>query len=310
MTRPTSRATIGLKLAVVVACALSAGACTEVGKNLPPPKDVMALQQGPIQRTEYRLMAGDKLQIKFPYHHARDQELPIRPDGKISLDVTGEIQAEGLTPLELAGVIKERSAKYLRNPEVVVVVAGIGDRRVYVGGEVNRPGFVVIQEGMTPLQAVMAVGGFKDSAQKSDVLYIARGADLILSDLDRPGVGDVGPIGMNNALIKNHGEGPINGILSIAVHPVYGDIYMEVSDSSGAQPNSHIISMSDIDQTCRHVIDVRKDRHIDDAHFPPAVPSSFNNQGRIAITPQFNLVRIVPTIDGTPTFTTYVVTHP
>jgi polysaccharide export outer membrane protein len=150
-------------------------ACTEVGSNkLSSPEDVMAQQRGPIQRGEYRLMAGDKLNIKFPYHHARDQELPVRPDGMISLDVTGEILAEGLTPLELAEIIKERSARYLKGPEVVVIVTGIGDRRVYVGGEVNRPGFVVIQEGMTPLQAVMAVGGFKDTAQKKDVLYIAR----------------------------------------------------------------------------------------------------------------------------------------
>jgi polysaccharide export outer membrane protein len=163
---------------LVCACALlpfMLAACTEVGSNkLPSPEDVMAQQRGPIQRGEYRLMAGDKLNIKFPYHHARDQELPVRPDGMISLDVTGEILAEGLTPLELAEVIKERSQRYLKNPEVVVIVTGIGDRRVYVGGEVNRPGFVVIQEGMTPLQAIMSVGGFKDSAQKKDVLYIAR----------------------------------------------------------------------------------------------------------------------------------------
>jgi polysaccharide export outer membrane protein len=168
----------------VLACALGlalmvgAAACTEVGRNqLPSPEEVMARQKAPIQRGEYRLMAGDKLAVKFPYHSARDQELPVRPDGKISLDVTGEIEAEGMTPLELAEVIKQRSSKYLRNPEVVVIVTGIGDRRVYVGGEVNRPGFVTVQEGMTPLQAIMSVGGFKDSAQKSDVLYIARGAD-------------------------------------------------------------------------------------------------------------------------------------
>ena len=169
--RPTSR------IALVCACLLPfmLAACTEVGsQKLSTPEDVMAQQRGPIQRGEYRLMAGDKLNIKFPYHHARDQELPVRPDGMISLDVTGEILAEGLTPLELAEVIKERSARYLKGPEVVVIVTGIGDRRVYVGGEVNRPGFVVIQEGMTPLQAVMAVGGFKDTAQKTDVLYIAR----------------------------------------------------------------------------------------------------------------------------------------
>jgi polysaccharide export outer membrane protein len=165
------------RIALVCACVLPfmLAACTEVGSNkLSSPEDVMAQQRGPIQRGEYRLMAGDKLNIKFPYHHARDQELPVRPDGMISLDVTGEILAEGLTPLELAEIIKERSARYLKGPEVVVIVTGIGDRRVYVGGEVNRPGFVVIQEGMTPLQAVMAVGGFKDTAQKKDVLYIAR----------------------------------------------------------------------------------------------------------------------------------------
>jgi protein involved in polysaccharide export with SLBB domain len=164
----------GLAYLLMGTVALGTASCTEVGKNLPPPQEIMAKQVGPVQRGEYRLLAGDKIHIKFPYHHAEDQELPVRPDGKISMDVAGEIMAEGLTPGELADIIKERSARFLRNPEVVVVVTGIGDRRVYVGGEVNRPGFVTIQEGMTPLQAVMAVGGFKDSALKSDVLYIAR----------------------------------------------------------------------------------------------------------------------------------------
>lgn len=176
--RPVSTGKLA-KFAAVCACVLSLAfaGCSSVGKrDLPSPEEVMAQQHGPIQRGEYRLMVGDKLNVKFPYHHARDQELPVRPDGMISLDVTGEILAEGRTPLELAEIIKERSSRYLKNPEVVVIVTGIGDRRVYVGGEVNRPGFVTVQEGMTPLQAVMAVGGFKDTAQKKDVLYIARGS--------------------------------------------------------------------------------------------------------------------------------------
>lgn len=173
----TSLSTSRMAYALVGVLALATAACSSVGKkNLPSPEEVMAQQRGPVQRGEYRIMVGDKLHVKFPYHHARDQELPVRPDGQISLDVTGEILAEGMTPLELAEVIKERSQKYLKKPEVVVIVTGIGDRRVYVGGEVNRPGFVVVQEGMTPLQAVMAVGGFKDTAQTKDVLYIARGA--------------------------------------------------------------------------------------------------------------------------------------
>lgn len=167
-------------LALLCACVVpfTFAGCSSVGtRKLPPPEEVMAQQHGPVQRGEYRLLAGDKLIIKFPYHHARDQELPVRPDGMISLDVTGEILAEGKTPLELAEIIKQKSSRYLKNPEVVVIVTAIGDRRVYVGGEVNRPGFVTVQEGMTPLQAVMAVGGFKETAQKKDVLYIARGSN-------------------------------------------------------------------------------------------------------------------------------------
>lgn len=169
-----SSATSALAYVVIGMVALGTASCAEVGRKLPAPEEVMAKQQGPVLRGEYRLLAGDRINIKFPYHHATDQELPVRPDGKISLDVTGEIMAEGLTPAELAEIVKQRSSRFLRNPEVVVIVTAIGDRRVYVGGEVNRPGFVTIQEGMTPLQAVMAVGGFKDSALKSDVLYIAR----------------------------------------------------------------------------------------------------------------------------------------
>jgi protein involved in polysaccharide export with SLBB domain len=172
--RATSKVAYAAAYAFLCTIALGAASCTEVGRKLPPPEEIMAKQQGPVQRGEYRLLAGDRINVKFPYHHNSDQELPVRPDGKISLDVTGEIMAEGLTPAELADIVKTRSSRFLRNPEVVVVVLAIGDRRVYVGGEVNRPGFVTIQEGMTPLQAVMAVGGFKDSALKSDVLYIAR----------------------------------------------------------------------------------------------------------------------------------------
>ena len=133
----TSHSTSRMAYAFVGILALATAACSSVGKkNLPSPEEVMAQQRGPVQRGEYRIMVGDKLHVKFPYHHARDQELPVRPDGQISLDVTGEILAEGMTPLELAEVIKERSQKYLKKPEVVVIVTGIGDRRVSPGNVV------------------------------------------------------------------------------------------------------------------------------------------------------------------------------
>ena len=165
------------RLALAIGALATVSACSGVGRSLPPPEQTYATTQGQIQRGEYRLQAGDRLNIKFPYHARQNQELPVRPDGKISLECTGEILAEGMTPAELQDVIKERSSHRLRDPEVVVVVTQMGDRKAYVGGEVGRPGFVPLTEGMTPLQAVLAAGGFKETAQKDSVLYIARGTD-------------------------------------------------------------------------------------------------------------------------------------
>jgi len=165
--------------ALVAAMAVIVGAtgCSEVGRKLPPPEETYALTQGQIARTDYRLQIGDRLDIKFPYQGRFNQDLPVRPDGKITLEATGEIVVEGMTPHDLEEVIKERSLRFLKNPEVVVVVTQLGDRRAYVGGEVTKPGFVSIGDGITPLQAVLAAGGFKDSARKDSVLYMARSTD-------------------------------------------------------------------------------------------------------------------------------------
>jgi polysaccharide export outer membrane protein len=160
-------------------CALAglAAACSSVGQQLPPTSPTFTTDRGPIARAEYRIQVGDRLNVKFPYHGRENQEVPVRPDGKISLETTGELQAAGLTPGELEEVIRRESAHRLKDPDVVVIVTQFGESRVYVGGEVYRPGFVSLHEGMTPLQAVMAVGGFKDTAKKDSVLYIARASD-------------------------------------------------------------------------------------------------------------------------------------
>lgn len=166
LARPAARL---VALLVVVAAA----ACSSVGRPLPPAAEVAALGEPPVDRNEYRLQVGDMLQIDFPYQPSEKAKLPIRPDGKISLDGIGEFVAEGLTAPELEGVIRDKSTRRFRDPEVVVVVSEFGERRVYVGGEVKRPGYVRIQDGMTPLQAVLAAGGFDQGAARDAVLYAA-----------------------------------------------------------------------------------------------------------------------------------------
>ena len=113
------------------------------------------------------------LRVKFLFHPELDIRLPVRPDGKVTLQVAGQIQAAGLTTTELEQLIKEKSSERLRDPEISVLVAQIAESKVYVGGEVHAPGFVVFREGMTPLQAILDRGGFTDTARIDSVLRLS-----------------------------------------------------------------------------------------------------------------------------------------
>ena len=138
-----------------------------------PPLD--AIPDGSLERPSqaYRMQPNDLIRVKFLYHPELDMKLPIRPDGVITLQITGDIQAAGLTTGELEEVIKQRSKEYLRDPEVSVILSQMGPRSVYVGGEVRVPGFVAFRDGMTPLQAVMDRGGFTDVARKDSVVRVS-----------------------------------------------------------------------------------------------------------------------------------------
>ncbi|HKC83026.1 MAG TPA: polysaccharide biosynthesis/export family protein, partial [bacterium] len=125
----------------------------------------------------YRIQLGDELHVRFTYQPEMNEQVPVRPDGRISLVATGEIDAVGRTPSELERVIVERTSGHLRNPEVTVIVTKLGEQRVYVGGEVLSPGYIPLRVGMTPLQAVLERGGFKTTAKRESVLLMTPGAD-------------------------------------------------------------------------------------------------------------------------------------
>ena len=125
----------------------------------------------------YRIQIGDQLHVRFLYQGDMNEEMPVRPDGRISLASTGELTVVGLTPTDLERLIIEKSSTRLRNPEVTVVVTKLGEQRVYVGGEVGRPGYVALQPNMTPLQAVLQSGGFNKTAKLDSVLLLTPGPD-------------------------------------------------------------------------------------------------------------------------------------
>ena len=126
---------------------------------------------------EYLIQPTDTLQIKFYYHPDHDQEVVVRDDGKILLPLVGEVTAAGRPPVQLADEIAKAYSVSLREPKVAVFVKTMNERQIYVGGEVNKPGYLPYREGLTALQASLASGGFKDSAKVEEVVVLKRIGD-------------------------------------------------------------------------------------------------------------------------------------
>lgn len=140
------------------------------------PEEVASLEAaGNFPHKEYRIEPGDSLSIKYTFHPEVNQDVTVLPDGKINAQMAGEIVAAGMTTVQLEKQLVERTSDRLRNPEVVVSITKFADKSVYIGGEVGKPGTLVYQKGLTPLQAIIASGGFLTTAQVDSVVLVRSG---------------------------------------------------------------------------------------------------------------------------------------
>jgi polysaccharide export outer membrane protein len=121
----------------------------------------------------YKIGPQDVLRIDVWKEPDISRSVPVRPDGKVSLPLLNDVQAAGLTAMELAGVITEGLKKFMNSPQVTVSVAEINSRRVYVTGEVTRPGAYPLLPNMTVLQALTSAGGFTQFARIKSI-YVLR----------------------------------------------------------------------------------------------------------------------------------------
>lgn len=124
----------------------------------------------------YKIGAQDVLRIDVWREDQLTRTVPVRPDGKITLPLLNDVQAVGLTPMELAAIIREELKKFITNPQVTVSVTEINSRRIYVNGEVNRSGAYPMLPHMTILQALSGSGGFSAFAKIKNI-YILRMKD-------------------------------------------------------------------------------------------------------------------------------------
>ena len=129
-------------------------------------------QVGPTLMKEYVIQPGDNLDIKFFYNSDLNESITVRPDGRISLQLVGEILTAGRTPKELTKILTTEYAKELKQPNITVIVRSFG-ARIYVDGEVEKPGELELSGPLTVMQAISRAEGATEKAWK-EALVIRR----------------------------------------------------------------------------------------------------------------------------------------
>jgi polysaccharide export outer membrane protein len=167
MTRHSAIASFLITLFTVVLCTFAPlRAAADDDKKLVP--------QAPGLVDEYRLASGDKLRIEVYRDTQMSQSVQVRPDGKITLPLIGDLDATGRTPIELRDVITKQLKEYMTNPVVTVIVVEATAATAYVMGEVNHPGAITLQGPLTVLQALAVAGGLKDFANTKNIRILRR----------------------------------------------------------------------------------------------------------------------------------------
>jgi protein involved in polysaccharide export with SLBB domain len=147
-------------------------------KVTPTPINEMDQQTRNHLEREYIIAAGDVLDIKFRFNpDFNELALPVRPDGRISLQLLPDIKAAGLTPSALRDVLMKQYAGELRQPEVAVIVRTFSDNRIFVDGEVVVPGFAELSPRTTVMRAINLRGGVRDTARLSQIIIIRKDFD-------------------------------------------------------------------------------------------------------------------------------------
>ncbi len=124
---------------------------------------------------DYRLVPGDKLRIEVYKDAQLSQSLQVRPDGKVTLPLVGDVTAEGRTAIELRDALVTSLKEYNTNPVVTVIVVETVPPMFYVMGEVNAPGSLPLKGQVTVMQALAMAGGFKDFAKTNRILVQRKG---------------------------------------------------------------------------------------------------------------------------------------
>jgi polysaccharide export outer membrane protein len=173
---------LALSISVMMAAIPAASAQTQSPDQAPsnPPDAAKAQSPAPaatpaanVNPNSYIIGAEDQLSISVWKEPDMSRNVPVRPDGMISLPLLGDIKAIGYTPLQLQDQIATALKKYISDPQVTIIVAEVHSLTFNVVGEVQKPGYYPLTRRMTVLDAIALAGGFKDFA-KTKKIYVLR----------------------------------------------------------------------------------------------------------------------------------------
>ncbi|MFV1950514.1 MAG: polysaccharide biosynthesis/export family protein [Nitrospinota bacterium] len=135
------------------------------------PSKVIAGEDG------YVIGVEDVLEVTVWGNQALSHTVTVRPDGKISLPLIDDVQAGGLSPIQLRDSITERLKEFVDDPDVTVIVSEINSFKIFINGEVVRPGMYRLQSKTTILEAISLAGGFTPWASPNRITVVRKGKD-------------------------------------------------------------------------------------------------------------------------------------
>lgn len=150
------------------------------------------------QVTDYIMCPGDVLQVVVYGHedlstmagNTQNSPYVVRPDGRVSFPLIGDVDTTGLTVAQFRTELAQRFSKYLLNPQITVNVVKLGTTRVYVLGEIQKPGLYELSKGHSVLDAIGSAGGFTEKSAKKNIFLVRAGST------------EVEKLNINNYLMK------------------------------------------------------------------------------------------------------------
>ncbi|TMB25920.1 MAG: sugar ABC transporter substrate-binding protein [Deltaproteobacteria bacterium] len=133
---------------------------------------------------EYRIAREDVVEVSVWKEPDLSRTLPVRPDGKITLPLVGDLDAAGKTPAELESAVQQKLSGLVRDPRVTVLVRDINGSRVYVTGMVAHPGAFALRSSMDVLQALAMAGGLAEFADRGEIAILHADGTRHVVDYD------------------------------------------------------------------------------------------------------------------------------